>query len=703
MNPNETIRLLILNDSQAEAERLISMLHNAGRPNRAQHVTSDESLNKLIEEQAWDILIAHDQTQNLTPAAAIQQIRRLNKDIPAVLLTDDETSQAIVEGLKVGAADVVRLDEDQHLLLVISRELANRAQRHDKRIADRRLRESERRAQSLLDSSRDAIAYVQDGLYLYANESFAELFGYDDKDDIDCMPIMDMVAESDHDKLKNFLKEFTLKGLDAESSTLSFQGLRHDGGQTEVSLEVAHASYDDEPCLQFLTRGTRAGASVAAAAAAAGVSAKELEEAKWKDSITGLYNRSYFLRHTEKIIDSIDDEQSRCLLYIDIDDFADTAQAKLGMTGADAALEDLAQLLTRESAEGETLARFGDSAFTLLSTTTTASETVSRAEKLCAIIAEHIIEVNSKTLQLNASIGISLVNENSSNAEQVIEQAMTAADQVREHEHNCALLYEPPVSAEEKQERDMLKDVQNALDNDLFRLLFQPIISLRGSEEEYYEVLLRLLNSENEEVSPNQFIETAHQAGIGIKIDRWVILEAIKLLSEHRSRGNKTKLIVNLNNSSICDSSLVAWLGVAFKAAGLPPDAIVFQAQEVDITNHLNAAKALNNGLEKLGSKLSISSFGCSLNPFNTLKHVDAGFIKVDGSFTQDVQSKSESPESLTQLLEQLHEADKITIVPFVENASVLSTLWQAGVHYIQGHYLQEPTQSMSYDFNMEG
>ena len=703
MNLNETIRLLILNDSQAEAERLISMLHNAGRPNRAQHVTSDESLNKLLEEQAWDILIAHDQTQNLTPAAAIQQIRRLNKDVPAVLLTDDETSQAIVEGLKAGAADVVRLDEDQHLLLVISRELANRAQRHEKRIADRRLRESERRAQSLLNSSRDAIAYVQDGLYLYANESFAELFGYDDKDDIDCMPIMDMVAESDHDKLKNFLKEFTLKGLDAGSSTLSFQGLRHDGQQTEVSLEVAHASYDDEPCLQFLTRGTRAGASVAAAAAAAGVSAKELEEAKWKDSITGLYNRSYFLRHTEKTIDSMDGEQSRCLLYIDIDDFADTAQAKLGMTGADAALEDLAQLLTRESAEGETLARFGDSAFTLLSTATTASETVNRAEKLCATIAEHIIEVNSKTLQLSASIGISVLNENSSNAEQVIEQAMTAADQVREHEQSSALLYEPPVSAEEKQERDMLKDVQHALDNDLFRLLFQPIISLRGSEEEYYEVLLRLLNSENEEVSPNQFIETAHQAGIGVKIDRWVILEAIKLLSEHRSRGNKTKLIVNLNSASICDSSLVAWLGVAFKAAGLPPDAIVFQAQEVDITNHLNAAKALNNGLEKIGSKLSICNFGCSLNPFNTLKHVDASFIKVDGSFTQDVQSKSESPESLTQLLEQLHEADKTTIVPFVENASVLSTLWQAGVHYIQGHYLQEPTQSMSYDFNMEG
>src|SRR5690554_126019 len=110
MGPNDTIRLLILNDSQQEAERLISMLHNAGRPNRAQHVTNEESLTKLLQEHAWDILIAHDKTQNLTPANALKCIRRLNKDVPVILLTDNhEDTQALTDGLKMGAADVVRL------------------------------------------------------------------------------------------------------------------------------------------------------------------------------------------------------------------------------------------------------------------------------------------------------------------------------------------------------------------------------------------------------------------------------------------------------------------------------------------------------------------------------------------------------------------------------------------------------------------
>src|SRR5690606_22377239 len=115
----------------------------------------------------------------------------------------------------------------------------------------------ERRSQQLLDSSRDAIAYVQDGLYLYANQSFAELFGYEDKDDIDCMPIMDMVDDKDQDTLKTFLKDFTFKGLDAESTKLAFRGLKQDGTAAPISLEVSHVTYDEEPCIQFLARANR--------------------------------------------------------------------------------------------------------------------------------------------------------------------------------------------------------------------------------------------------------------------------------------------------------------------------------------------------------------------------------------------------------------------------------------------------------------
>jgi diguanylate cyclase (GGDEF)-like protein/PAS domain S-box-containing protein len=694
MNANDTIRLLILNNSRAEAERLISMLHNAGRPSRAQHVESEDALVKLLEEQTWDLLIAHDQTTNVTPQTAIKHIRRLNKDVPVILQNDDEFL-AVIEGMKLGAADVVRLDDDQHLLLVMQREMNNREERQAKRLADRRFREAERRSQQLLDSSRDAIAYVQDGLYLYANQSFAELFGYEDKDDIDCMPIMDMVDDKDQDTLKTFLKDFTFKGLDAESTKLAFRGLKQDGTAAPISLEVSHVTYDEEPCIQFLARANRVDLNN-------DVLEAQIKQIKWQDVVTGLYNRQYMIDHLEKIIDNVTEKDNLSLLYIDIDNFIERAQSTLGVAAADMALSDLASLLREKNNTTDIIARFGDTAFTVLVPNIRADAAVNRAKQLCKAIEEHIIDIDNKTLQLTASIGVSLINDNTTNANKVIEQAINAMEKVRNANGNSAQLFEPEMSADERDQKNIASDLQHALDNDRFRLLFQPIISLRGSEEEYYEVYLRMINDNNEEISPSRFIETASSIGASIKIDRWVILESIKMLSQHRAKGNKTKLILNLSKDSLCDESLVPWLGVAFKAAKLSSDAIVFQTNEVDVTNHLNAAKAFAEGLQKLKTFMSISNFGCSLNPFNTLKHVPASIIKIDGSFTMDIQNNKESPETLIHLIEQLHGENKITIVPFVENASVLSTLWQAGAHYIQGHYLQEPTQNMSYDFNME-
>jgi multidomain signaling protein FimX len=698
MSATDTIRLLLLNNSRTEAERLISMLHASGKPNRAQYVENEESLIKLLQEQSWDLLIANNNTTNVSPANSIKQIRRLNKDVPVILLNDEENPSAVIEGLKLGAIDVVNLDDDQHLLLVIERELRNREQRQAKRTADRRFREAEKRSQQLLDSSRDAIAYVQDGLYLYANESFADLFEYEDKDDIEAMPIMDMVCKADQSRLKNFLKDFMLKGEDAESSTLSFKGVTQEGNEKNIKLEVSLVTYDEEACIQFLARASQD--AVIQNAANEELEA-QIKQIKWQDLVTGLYNRQYFLNELDRIINGASESKHYSLLYIELDEFAERVQKTFGVSGADMALGNVAALLRAKVHTNDIIARLGDSTFAVIIPNIKADAAIARAQQLCKDIESHIIDIDSKTLQITSSIGISLINETSTNTSASIEQARSAMEKVHNNNGNGASLYEPE-AAPKNSKQDITQAIQQALDADKFKLLFQPIISLRGSDEEYYEVYLRMINQDGKDVEPNQFLDIAEEISASTKIDRWVILESIKMLAEHRSKGNKTKLIVNLSKHSICDETLLPWLGVAFKAAKLPADTMVFQAAEVDVTNHLNAAKTFSDGLNKMKTQFSISNFGCSLNPFNTIKHITAGFIKIDGSFTTDIQSNNESPETLINLISKLHAENKITIVPFVENASVLSTLWQAGAHYIQGHYLQEPTHQMSYDFSME-
>jgi multidomain signaling protein FimX len=698
MSSTDTIRLLLLNNSRAEAERLISMLHASGKPNRAQYVENEESLIKLLQEQSWDLLIGNNNTTNVSPASAIKQIRRLNKDVPVILLNDEENPSAVIEGLKLGAADVIDLDDDQHLLLVIERELRNREQRQAKRTADRRFREAEKRSQQLLDSSRDAIAYVQDGLYLYANESFADLFEYEDRDDIEAMPIMDMVCKADQPRLKNFLKDFMLKGEEAESSTLSFKGVTQEGNEKNIKLEVSLVTYDEEACIQFLARTTQE--AIIQNAANEELEA-QIKQIKWQDLVTGLYNRQYFLNELDRIINGASEGKHYSLLYIELDEFAERVQKTFGVSGADLALANVAALLKSKIHVNDIIARLGDSTFAFIIPNIKADAAIARAQQLCKDVESHIIDIDNKTMQITSSIGISLINETSTSTSATLEQARSAMEKVHNSKGNGVSLYEPEV-APKNSKQDITQAIQQALDADKFKLLFQPIISLRGSDEEYYEVYLRMINQDGNAVAPSDFLDIAEEISASTKIDRWVILESIKMLAEHRSKGNKTKLILNISKHSICDDTLLPWLSVAFKAAKLPADSMVFQAAEVDVTNHLNAAKTFSEGLNKIKSQFSISNFGCSLNPFNTIKHISAGFIKIDGSFTRDIQSNNESPEILINLISKLHAENKVTIVPYVENASVLSTLWQAGAHYIQGHYLQEPTHQMTYDFSME-
>jgi len=130
----KSFRLIIINDSQEEAQRLSSMFHNAGKPCRAKFVDSEEAFDIIIKEQAWDLVIIDSNCQNLTPATTIRSIKRNGTDLPLVMLTDDETDRSVVDGMKLGAQDVVQLDDDQHLLLVVSRELANREHRKKTRI-----------------------------------------------------------------------------------------------------------------------------------------------------------------------------------------------------------------------------------------------------------------------------------------------------------------------------------------------------------------------------------------------------------------------------------------------------------------------------------------------------------------------------------------------------------------------------------------
>jgi len=702
----ETLRLLILNDSRSEVERLVSMLRNAGITARTQHAESLEALSKLLEEQTWDLLIGHDNTSNLPISQAIKEINRLNRDIPVVLITESESSHAVVEGIRGGAADVVLLDDDQHLILVLEREVKNREHRQTRRVAERRRREAEQRAMELIDSSRDAIAYVQDGMFVFINQTWADILHYEDIDDLAVMPLIDLVVDRDQEIVKNALKKFNVRNVEPSPETLSLHLLTQQDEEVELNLEVSMGTFDNESCLlvQCLKPAIQPGSSARVDQTQAPKS-EEAGTGKLRDANTGLFNRTALYQRLEKSLDECAGSgNTHAFLLFAIADFEHRIVASLGYRLADTAIKEVASRLTQTLGDNAYLGRFSDSALGIVLPDCSATKAQELAQSLVTFISEQIIEVKTKTIHVRPQIGISLITETIDDSDEITNHARLALDTLRELDKNNEggyHLFELP-EKEVSVEVSLTNALQAALDKDLLHLVFQPIIGLRGSGEEQYEVLVRIQDESGQQVPTQDLFHAVDDLTTLGKLDRWVVLTAAKKLAEQRSRGSDTRLWVNLSQASFYDANLASWLKVALKAAELPNDAVVFQVKENDVADHVTKAKTFIDAVKENGTPVSITNFGCVLNPLNTLKHIHFDYVKVDGSYTKELQENPES-SGLSNMVKELHEMKKVTIVPFVENASALSKLWQAGVHYIQGYYLQEPNANMNYDFEGDG
>ncbi|PHQ26899.1 diguanylate cyclase [Marinobacter guineae] len=687
---NATVHLLILDPSQNDAESLVSLLRNSGKATRAHRITSEEDLEETLKAGNWDLFLARDLDEEFSADDALAMIRRMDKDIPFILLTEQASRERTVAMMKAGAQDTVPFEYTDLLVLVVNRELAALEERRRRRVLESHLREAEQRCQLLLESSKDAIAYINDGMHIYANQSYMEFLGYDDIDDLICIPVLDTLTPESQDKYKGFMKSFAEKAEDG--MTMNCTARRSDDHELNVTMSVSAATYDGETCTQIVLQPEHSDAELE----------EKLRQISSQDLLTGLYNRQYLMDAlAEAISNAGKNNETGALAYIALDNFM-SMKSQVGISGADLLLGDLANLLKEQAGDDLALARLSDDAFSLLCQPCDEKTMADHAERIRKAVEDHLFDINGRTVQLTLSIGVAAITENSPKAEELMARAHTASAEVRKLEGhaqgNGVVLYNP-ADFETLDESNSVEAIQKALEENRFRLLFQPIINLRGEGEEHYEAFVRMLEKDDKEVSPYDFLPPTGPSDTAIKIDRWVILQTIKQLSSHRSRGHDTRLFLNVTAETLQDKTFTPWLSVALKAARLPGESLIFQIREGDANNYMKQARDFTKAVHELHCKVSISQFGCALNPFNTLKHIDTDYVKIDGSFTEEIQKSDKAKEQVKEMVKSLQNNGKLTIIPLVENAGVLATLWQAGVNYIQGYYLQAPVPEMNYDF----
>lgn len=693
MPSRDTLHLLLLTQNQSDAEGLVSLLRNSGRATRAHMVSSLNDFIEQIQDKTWDLVLAEPSAQDIDPKELFKQIKRLDKDLPVIMLAEDVDPMQLEFYLKLGACDLVPEDESNLLSMVIQRELNNLNSRRTLRTTQVKLRDAEKRCQALLESSKDAVTYIHDGMHIYANQAYLELFGYESVDDLEGMPVMDMVVSRDQENLKQSLKSFLLAGGNVD---LKYNGVRTDESEFPITMSLSSATYADESCTQIVIRAKSDNSDLEA----------KLKEISSRDLLTGLHNKPYFMESLESAVDrAVLKGSVGAAMYINIDRFG-KVKSQVGINNADAVLCSVADYLKANIQEGDTLARVGEDVFAWIRPNINAEQALAAAEKFRDGIEHLVIDASSQTVTITASIGVSLINDSCSEPSDILQRSHQAADAVRHDEGhekgNGIHLYVAEEVAPDNSEEGIEKQVIQALKDSSFNLLFQPLINLKGDELEHYETLLRLPQSNGEELSAGEFLNGfAISEDLKRKIDRWVILHSTKLLSEHRQQNLNTRLFVNLSAASLMDDSLTTWIGVALKAANLESDSVIFQFNEEDATKFLTQAQNFTSDLKTKGYACALSRFGCSLKPFQTLKHLTLDYVKVDGSFTHEL-GQPEALETLKEMLNQLHEQELKTIVPLVESASAVASLWQLGTHFIQGYYVQAPQAGMEYNFSDE-
>ncbi|MDF2818800.1 MAG: rane protein [Stenotrophomonas rhizophila] len=686
-NANDiTVRLLIVDDSGENAETIVSMLRNSGiavRPARPQNA---EELGQIIGGQPIDLVLAAP-AQSIPLLQVTQQIAASGKDIPMILLAETINETEWVEASANGIRAVALRSRPEHLLAVVRNEWTDLHARRGLRRIEAQMRETERRCDALISSSRDPIAYVHEGMHIRANEAYLEMFGFESFDDVEGISLLDMVAPQHVDGFKQLLKSLS-KG-EAPPPQYQVDARNQDGAVFAATMEFTPATYEGESCLQVVFRRRMEFDPELA---------REVEDLRQRDQVTGLLNRQTFMLHVENAVAQAGRSEGRFgLLLIEPDHYA-RLLPDIGLDSADALIAALARVLADTVGDTAQLARFGEHSLAVL-TEGAFAQTEALADRIREAFAAQVFSIGERSATVTVSIGGVQVGEKIASIGQVLARA-TECQQAASELGNTSRIFDPAAvdRVEEERIQRWVARINEALAGDGFQLHYQPVLNLGGEALELYEAYLRLDNN-GELLSPTAFLGIAEEHGLLADINRWVVAHAISVLGERERAGHATHMMVKITPESFNDPQMVATIRRELQAHGVPGERLWLHAPEAKVFTHLRNAQQFLADVAPLGCRIGLEQFGSGLDSFQLLAHFQPQFLKLDRDFTSDFARTRENSEKIAEITTRAQEANIRTIAEFVADNGSMSLLFSAGVDYVQGEFVGPAAPVMNFEF----
>ena len=155
----------------------------------------------------------------------------------------------------------------------------------------------------------------------------------------------------------------------------------------------------------------------------------------------------------------------------------------------------------------------------------------------------------------------------------------------------------------------------------------------------------------------------------------------------------KCRIFVRLSVNSILDTTLFEWIKQQVEGSGIDPSLLVFQITEHDAEDNLKPAKALATSLTQIRCCFAIEHFGLGSQPLQLLEHIPVDFIKIDGSLMEGITTDKVLQRKVKDFVSGAISRNISTVAERVEDANTMAVLWQIGLQYIQGFYVQGPEE----------
>ena len=686
MTTGDHLRLLVVEKSKHDAELLVAVLRTSYAIDY-NHVETAASLQSHLNRQVPDIVLCGSGDSLPPPATVLATIQQHGLDTPVIAIVDAAPEDAIVAAQKDGISALVSYGSLDHLQLAVDRAVT--AQQLQRRLAEleQALHDSESRCQALAENAKDAVACFRGDTLCYANRSYRDLFAITDPADVGNTQLLDTIS-STHRKLFSEVLEQFLAG-NSSSCELLIDCSNADGDLIAGIVELSPAMLDGEPCTQIVVHTNDMNR----------VLEERIETLSRQDSLTGLYNRKWFMELLEQCVsDREQDTTGTALVYILLDRFK-SIREEAGVAASDMVLRDVAQLIREHAGTADQVARFGGYAFTLLHRGTSLEESRALGETLLESIAAHVSVVEGFSLSTTASIGICAVTAQAGNAQNVLSRADLACEVARTsggnqvHIHSTAI--DEQLARGQARHRDSV--VRKTIDENRFSLAFVPIVSLKNELGQRYEVQLRVVDEAGHAILSREFLTIAEQTGHSGRIDRWVINEAFRALAECRRNHGDISFYIKLSGSSLSDAELPGWINQKLKQYRLPSEGVVFEVPEHSAVNNLKNCVVFFKAMQKLRCKLALEHYGSS-SKAALLDSLPADVVKIDGSLIENLAISRENQQRVREIIEQSRRYGKACIAEHVDNANDMAMLWQYGVDFIQGNLAQMPGSESGYE-----